>query len=61
MSDMEVDQKTDRQSAELQVCEKLRLMNRQELLDRLDLHDDDILWFTVISPSLRGGAQRLPP
>jgi len=41
MSDLEVDQQTDRQSVELSIGWKLRSMNRQEFLDDLDLHNDN--------------------
>lgn len=37
---MEVDQKTDRQPPSFRY--ELREMNRQELLDGLDLHNDDV-------------------
>jgi hypothetical protein len=43
MHDIEVDQQSNRSSAELEIRDDLRLMNRRNSLRRLDLHNDQIL------------------
>ena len=43
MDDIEVDQQPEGLAAELQVGNDLRLMNRRDCIDRLDLHDDEAL------------------